>query len=242
MRVRLYPTVPAARRRTILLDVATVVGVLVFAWAGMKVHDAVAELAALGRGVQDAGAAVQRTGSDVGGAITGAFEGAGGAVGGAPLVGGTLEDALRDAGSDAGGAITGAGRDSGGRVVAAGREGEARAYRLANLLGWGTFLLTTLWLLSRAVPPRVRAVRAWTAADRVFAPSSEISAHGAEDPGLADRRAAVLAQRAVASLDYRDLLRHTTDPVGDLLAGRHDGLLAALAEHDGVDARPLVSR
>jgi hypothetical protein len=53
--VRLYPDVPARRNRTIAADAAVVALVLLFAWLGVKVHDAVAELAGLGRGVSDAG-------------------------------------------------------------------------------------------------------------------------------------------------------------------------------------------
>jgi hypothetical protein len=47
----------------------------------------------------------------------------------------------------------------------------------------------------------------------------------------------VLAARAANNLSYRTLARHTPDPFGDLAAGRHAGLLAALAEDAG--ARPL---
>ncbi len=291
--VQLYPTTPRARRRTILLDVAVLLGVVVFGWAGMKVHDGVAELAGLGRGLQDAGSAVQDTGNTVGGALRDGFGGAGGAVGGAPVIGGTLEAALRGAGDDAGRTVEQAGADSGGKVVAAGRDGERRAYGLANLLGWLTFLLPAGLLLARVGPTRVRGVLGWTAAARVFgaagAPPGAVPppagavppAPGAVPPppgaraadptdtawsglaadiaanpdhpdarqahkragsaaGAADRRR-VLAARAMSTLPYRDLLRHSSDPVGDLLAGRHDPLLAALAEADGVDARPALA-
>jgi hypothetical protein len=44
----------------------------------------------------------------------------------------------------------------------------------------------------------------------------------------------VLAERAAYNLPLRALARHTPDPFGDLAAGRHAGLLAALAEDAGV--------
>src|SRR5215218_947744 len=69
--MRLYPDLPALRARTIAADAAIVVLVLLFAWLGFKVHDAVDELAGLGRGVSDAGRSVQ-----------GGFSTAGNAVGG----------------------------------------------------------------------------------------------------------------------------------------------------------------
>src|SRR5436190_2476736 len=125
--MRLYPDVVQRRNQTIAGDVAVVALVILFAWLGVKVHDNVAELAGLGRGVRDAGAAVQ-----------GGFRDAGNAVGGAPVVGGQLRDALQNAGSG-----------TGGQAVEAGRAGERSAQRLAKLLGWLTFLAPTELLLSR---------------------------------------------------------------------------------------------
>jgi hypothetical protein len=196
--VRLYPDVPARRTRTIAADAAVVALVVLFAWLGVKVHDAVAELAGLGRGVSDAGAAVQ-----------GGFRTAGEKVGGAPLVGGELRDALTDAG-----------QGTGGQAVAAGRKGEESANDLADLLGWLTFLVPSVLLLSRAVPPRVAQVRQLSAAHQVLR-------GGAEHRPL-------LAQRAAFGLPYGALLRHTRDPLGDLAAGRHDALVAAALEDAGL--------
>jgi hypothetical protein len=197
--MRLYPDVPQARNRTIAGDAAVVALVILFAWLGVKVHDNVAELSGLGRGVRDAGAAVQ-----------GGFRSAGDAVGGAPVVGGQLRDALRDAGSG-----------TGGSAVDAGRAGERSAYRLANLLGWLTFLLPTVLLLSRVLPPRVAQARRLTAAQRVLLGGDE----------------RLLARRAAFGLPYATLLRHTRDPLGDLQAGRHDALVAAVLEDAGLLTR-----
>ena len=140
--MRLYPDVPARRTAAILVDVGTLLTLVLLAWLGLKVHGTVEELTVLGRGVADAGGAVQ-----------GAFDAAGGAVEGTPVIGGDLAGALRDAGAG-----------TGGEAAAAGREGEERIRALARLLGWLTFLIPAALLLSRVAPPRVAQVRALTAA------------------------------------------------------------------------------
>ena len=145
--MRFYSDVPSRRTATIARDALAIVLVLLFAWLGLKVHDAVDELASLGRGVQDAGQGVQR-----------GFTSAANAVDDTPLIGGRLGDGLRDAG-----------RGSGGEVAQAGRKGEAGVHDLANLLGVLTWGIPTLFLLSRLLPTRVEQVRRLSAASRVLA-------------------------------------------------------------------------
>ena len=140
--MRLYPQVPARGSRTIAADAAVALAVLLFAWLGLAVHDAVDEVAGLGRGVQEAGSAVQRGFSD-----------AAGAVEGAPVVGGELGGVLREAGGA-----------TGGQAVEAGREGERKVHSLADLLGWLTLLIPTGLLLQRFVPGRTEQVRKLSAA------------------------------------------------------------------------------
>ena len=149
--MRLYPTVPRRRNRTVAADAAAILAVIVFAWLGVKVHDRIDELAGLGRGVHDAGASVQR-----------GFDTAADATGAAPVFGGPLSGALRDAG-----------RASGGNAARLGTEGEASAHEAANLLGWLTFLIPTGLLLQRVVPGRVRQVRTLTDAERVLQPAAD---------------------------------------------------------------------
>lgn len=146
----------------------------------------------------------------VGGDVQGAFQDAGKAVGGAPIVGGDIRDALEDAGAS-----------TGGRAAAAGREGDQKIRSLATLLGWLTFLVPAGLLLSRALPPRVEQVRRMAAARRVLQRGSGDLDH-------------LLAQRAAFGLPYATLLRHTADPLGDLQAGRFDGLVAAVLEDAGL--------
>jgi len=191
----LYSQRPVRRANTVVADLVTLVLVVVFALLGLKVHDAVDELAVLGRGVHDAGAAVQS-----------GFDSAADAVDDAPLIGGPLADELR-----------GAGENTGGDVAEAGRRGEDRVHRLANLLGLIVFVLPTGMLLYERLPKRVAEVRRLRAAKRVLVDG---------DP----ERRRVVAERAAYSLPYAQLLRYTADPFGDLVAGRHDALIAAALE------------
>ncbi len=144
--MRFYPDLPRQRTATLLGDAAVIVALLLLAWLGTRVHDAVFELTAVGRGVQDAGRSVQS-----------GFESAAGAVGGVPLVGERL-----------GGALRGASGDTAGEAIAAGKAGEQGAIDLANLLGWLTFLVPAALLVSRVLPSRVRQVRRLTDAARVL--------------------------------------------------------------------------
>lgn len=149
--MRLYPDIPARRTATLARDAATIVLVLLFAFLGLKVHDAVASLAVLGRGVHDAGGAVQS-----------GFSSAADAVDDVPLVGGEVAGGLRDAGEG-----------TGGNVADLGARGERDVYRLANLLGLLLFVLPTAVLLWRVVPGRIDQVRKLTAAERVLGGADE---------------------------------------------------------------------
>ncbi len=120
-----------------MADLASIALLVLFAWAGLKVHDAVDRLAVLGEGVQASGNAVQ-----------GGFESAADAVDGAPLVGDDLADGLRTAGEE-----------SGGEVVELGESGEESAHDLANVLGVATFALPGALLLWIWLPGRVGQVR-----------------------------------------------------------------------------------
>ena len=146
--MRLYPDIAARRAATMLSDLLLVVLLVLLAWLGLEVHDAVAQLADVPRGVSDGGTAIQR-----------GLESAGDAVGGAPVVGEPLAGALRDAGSSAGGSI-----------ADAGRAGEEAVYDLANLLGAIVFLLPAVAVLSRYLPGRIRAARRLTAASGAIGP------------------------------------------------------------------------
>jgi hypothetical protein len=167
---------------------------------GFQVHDAVDRLAVLGEGVERSGSAV----SD-------GFEGAADAVDGAPVVGDDIADGLRSAGEG-----------SGGEVEELGRSGEESAHDLANLLGFVTFALPALLVLTRWLPGRIEQVRKLRAASSVLG-----------DRATPERRR-TLAMRAAFSLPYWQLLQYTRDPLGDLEDGRYDALVAAALEDAGL--------
>jgi hypothetical protein len=150
--MRLYPDVPARRLATLAGDALVFALLLLFAWLGLVVHDAVDRLAVLGEGVQATG-----------GAVSSGFEQAAEAVDGAPVVGDELADELREAG-----------QGSGGEVADLGERGESGAHRLADLLGLLTFALPAGLLLLFALPPRIELARRVTAASRALSqPDSE---------------------------------------------------------------------
>lgn len=144
--MRLYPEQRGRRVDLIARDLAVLLALALFALIAWRVHDAVAELAVLGEGVESAGRGV-----------SGGFESAADAVDGTPVVGDALADALR-----------GAGESSGGEVEDLGRGGAGAAHDLANLLGILFFALPAALLLLWALPPRIRQVRRLNAAARAI--------------------------------------------------------------------------
>ena len=145
--MRIYPDIPVRRANAVTRDAATIVALIVLALLGLWVYHAVDSLSVLGRGVHDAGAAVQN-----------GFNGAADAVDGVPLVGGSIASGLRDAGGA-----------TGGNVADAGTRGEQRIHRVALLLGWLTFLLPAASLLQRVLPQRVQQIRTLRDGERVLA-------------------------------------------------------------------------
>ena len=147
--MRLYPDIAAPRAAAILSDLLIILLLVLLAWLGLRVHDAVMELATVPRGVADGGSAIQD-----------GLASAGDAVGDTPVVGGPLGEALRDAGSG-----------TGGRMVEAGRQGEENVNDLADLLGGLVFLLSAAAVLANYLPRRITAARRLTAAARAIGPA-----------------------------------------------------------------------
>ncbi len=147
--MRFYSDIPARRATAILSDLLVLLLLVLLAWIGLRVHDAVAEIASVPRGVADSGGAIQR-----------GFESAGDAAGDVPLVGERLAGALRDAGEGAG-----------GQIAETGRQGEQDVKTLANVLGALIFLLSAAVVLSRYLPDRITDVRRLTAAARAIGPT-----------------------------------------------------------------------
>ncbi|HEY7074970.1 MAG TPA: hypothetical protein VH418_06365 [Solirubrobacteraceae bacterium] len=216
--MRLYPVRPAA---TVAGDLAVLAAILVLAWSGLQVHDAIAQLAGLGTGMQDAGRSLSGTAGQLADGVRGGFATAADAAGAAPVVGPDIAAALRRAGADTAAPIQGSANVQARRLVSSGADVRREALSTANLLGWLIFLVPTGFLLAWYVPARVRQVRRLAGAARVLdgAPAVE------------------LARRAAYGLPYGVLVRRTEDPLGDLAAGRVEPLLEALRDDAGVPVR-----
>jgi hypothetical protein len=144
--VPLYPELRRPRYRALVGDLVAITLLVIFAWAGFKVHGAVDKLAVLGEGVQASG-----------GVVRDGFDSAADAVDGTPVVGDDLADGLRSAGEG-----------SGGEVVELGEQGEEGAHDLANVLGFVTFALPALIVLVIWLPGRVSQVKRLRAASQVL--------------------------------------------------------------------------
>lgn len=216
--MRLYPARPAG---TLAGDAAVVLAVLLFAWAGLKVHDAVARLAGIGDGLRQSGRSLAAGADDLAGGIRGGFDSAADAAGGAPLIGGDIAAALRNAGNSAATPIRSRAGAEARTLAATGDDLRDQALSTATLLGWLTFLIPTFVLLLATLPPRLRQARRLSAAERV----------------LGGAPAVELARRAAYGLPYTTLARRTDDPLGDLAAGRLEPLLEALHDDAGVPVR-----
>ena len=157
--VRYYPPAGEGGRRTIVGDVVVVLLIVLFAWMGLKVHDAIAGMAEMTRGVSETGASIRETGQAAGGEIGGGFDAAADGVVAAPVVGGPVSDQLRGAGGGSAGAIERQSRENGTQLEEAGRQGTEDILDLATLIGWLSFLVPTILLLSQALPTRLRQLR-----------------------------------------------------------------------------------
>ena len=162
--IRWYPTVPARRTATIAADVCIAALVAFFAWFAVSAHDAVAELAALARGVEQAGTGAQA-----------ALQDAANRVSGVPLVGDALAEALLAAGGN-----------TGGEAAALGRSGRRDIERAANVIGTALFLIPTTLLLIGYLPNRWAQARRLTAAHWILGDGRTVDAH----PRLIAMRAA----------------------------------------------------
>lgn len=144
--MRLYPSVPARRGRTIAADLAMVALVVLFGWFAISAHNAMSELASLATGVEQAGEGAQAS-----------LETAAQQVAQVPLVGGPLAQALRDAGAQ-----------TGGDAAELGRSGRRDIEYTADVLGWALFLIPTLLLLIGFLPNRIAQIQGLTSAQTIL--------------------------------------------------------------------------
>jgi hypothetical protein len=131
----------------------------------------------------------------------------GDAVSGIPLVGEQLKSSISNA-------FAGAGRP----LIDMGSSLEAFILMIATILALVVALVTLQPWLSRYLPWRLARLRRVRSAHRVIRQRRGTTHAEIER---------TLALRAVARLDYWELLEYSPDPFGDWAAGRHDRLARA---------------
>jgi len=141
------------------------------------------------------------------------------ALSGVPLPNGDLLVADQSAFAGAGGPLTSFGSDL-----------EAFILLIATLLALLVLLVPLIPWLSRYVPWRWDRLRRLRAGHRAVRTAPTVGKASVD---------AVLALRAIARMDYGELLEFTPDPIGDWVEGRHDRL--AKAELASIGLRPQRS-
>ena len=121
-------------------------------------------------------------------------------------------------------------RSAGNPLVQQGAEAHQRIEQVATATGLFVALLPIVSVTGVYLVWRWRDARELTAAADFV--------RMAERTGRVDQANAVLAHRAVALLPFRQLMRASSDPIGDLERGRHDALAAAMLRRSGM--RPLA--
>jgi hypothetical protein len=130
----------------------------------------------------------------------------------APVIGGRLERTFRSAG-----------REVSEPLIESGARGRRQVEDLATTLGWIVGGVPAVAMLVPFLLWRIWRVRRLLVARRVLAMVDRSPEH---------RR--LLATRAAFTLPIGTLLRVSSDPLGDLEAGRFDPLLAALGRSYGL--------
>ena len=118
-------------------------------------------------------------------------------------------------------------RASGDQLVALGNQVHGDIFQAAVILG-----------LMVAVPPIVIvavAYGSWRYRDMREMGAAIQFVRIAYLTGRAEQARAVLAYRAISSLSFRQLMRASSDPVGDLAHHRYDRLASAMLERAGLD-------
>lgn len=154
-----------------------------------------------------------RAGGDV---MTESGRSLGSALSGIPLVGEGLQDVAEDAFAGAGGPLTSFGSDL-----------EAFILLIAAVISLLVLAVPLVPWLSRYLPWRWERLQQLRAAHQAVRVAPRVASGKVEE---------ALALRALARIDFSDLLEFTPDPIGDWVAGRYDRL--ARAELASVGLRP----
>ena len=211
-------------------DIAVVALIVLFAWLGVQVHDSIAGLADMARGIQATGTSIQRAGVNAGGEIRRSVSGAADAAEAVPFVGGRVGSALRDTASSTSASIEREARTTGAQLRASGREGERQALATARLVGWLSFLIPTVALLAVAVPR-------WTQRWRAHA-GGPMGVAGRSRPGANRPGGTVAAGAGIASGRGEDVRAATDElPSGSSTSAPDDDTESVTARMPGLSGR-----
>ena len=156
---RIYPARGEGGTTTLIGDVVVVLLIVLFAWVGLRLHDSIAGLGDMARGIQETGTTIRESGESTGAEIRDGLGGAADTISGAPLIGDQLAQELRATGDRSAATVEAQARRAGGELERVGRQGREDAEATAKLVGWMAFLVPTVLLLSQALPTRLRQVR-----------------------------------------------------------------------------------
>jgi hypothetical protein len=209
--MRIWSEVPRRRTQEVVADLATAVWVALWAYLGLQLYSALAELASIGTSIGDAGSGFESAGNSLEVILSQI-----------PLVGEGAGNIVRDAFAGIGGPLVDAGADL-----------ERLLLIIAAVLGLLLVATALIPWLNRYGPWRRRRWRDLNAGDRVIRGYRA----GRESRAAAEVVQRVLATRAMYRLEYSELLDQTSDPIGDFVEGRYDGLAKAELESVGLRER-----
>jgi hypothetical protein len=206
MLLKPYPDRAVPALARVVADVLTVAWMVVWGLAGLAVYQTVMQLEAIADGITSTG----HTFNSWIAAIRGVTPR------GIPYLSSFLLDEAN--------ALQ---RASGDRLLALGNEVHGDIFQAAVILG-----------LMVAIPPIVIvavAYGSWRYRDMREMGAAMQFVRIAYLTGRAEQARAVLAYRAISSLSFRQLMRASNDPVGDLAQHNYDRLAAAMLERAGLD-------
>ena len=208
--LKIYPDRRWPAFMRVLGDTATFFWTVAWAYLGWLIYSTVMGLEVIADGIKNTGLTFNQW--------IAAFRGA--IPGGIPILTKFLQDtadALR--------------HYSGDQLVAAGMNIHEAIFRVAVVLALLVALPPILLVLIPYSGWRWRDMRE-TGAALAFVRVAAIT-------GRADAARAVLAYRAVSSLSFRQLMRASADPVGDLVEHRYEKLAEAMMKRAGLDPKRL---
>jgi hypothetical protein len=186
-----------ALARELIADGATVVWVFFWTTLGARLYFFISGFAQAGRDLRGGGMSIQTAGTDLAASVSGT-----------PLVGGGLAEVA-----------TRTFREAGEPFIAVGSSLEELLITIATLLGLLVVAVALIPWLSKYVPWRARRLAELRSAHTAIRVRPRMAS-----PAAVNR---ALAMRAIARMDYEELLEASRDPLGDFARGFYDDLARA---------------